>query len=263
MAALHADAELAPRDVVARAVHREVVSGRGAFLDCRAAIGPRIATAFPAVHAACMAANIDPAHEPIPVAPAAHYHMGGVWTDAVGRTSVDQLWACGEVACTGVHGANRLASNSLLEAIVMGARIAEDIARFVPGWRTLPAPEFASDAAPLGGTISTEALARLRETVSAQVGMERTQEGLTQALRTLAEIEADEPASAAIRNIIASARFITVSALMRTESRGSHYRADYPDTNPHWRRHTLLTLKKAEAAAARATQLHAPVRLSA
>jgi len=263
MPALHADAELAPRDVVARAVHREVVSGRGAFLDCRAAIGPRIAEAFPAVHAACRAANIDPANQPIPVAPAAHYHMGGVWTDAVGRTSVDQLWACGEVACTGVHGANRLASNSLLEAIVMGARIAEDIARFVPGWRSLPAPELASDAAPSGGTVSRELLARLRETMSAQVGMERTQEGLTRALHTLAEIEAEAPDNAAMRNIIDSARLIAVSALMRTESRGSHYRADYPDTSPHWRRHTLLTLKEAEAAAARATQPDAPMRLIA
>jgi len=263
MAALHADAELAPRDVVARAVHREVVSGRGAFLDCREAIGPRIIEAFPAVHAACMQAGIDPAREPIPVAPAAHYHMGGVWTDAVGRTSVDQLWACGEVACTGVHGANRLASNSLLEAIVMGARIAEDIARFVPGWRTLPAPALTNKAASSGGTISAAAMTRLRETMSSQVGMERTHEGLTNALRILAEIESDEPASAGIRNIIASARFITVSALMRTESRGSHYRADYPDTNPHWRRHTLLTLKKAEAAAARATQPDSPMRLIA
>ncbi len=263
MPALHADTELAPRDIVARAVHRQVMSGRGAFLDCREAIGPRFAEAFPAVHAACTQAGIDPAHEPIPVAPAAHYHMGGVWTDAVGRTSVDQLWACGEVACTGVHGANRLASNSLLEAIVMGARIAGDIARFVPGWRTLPAPALTSNPAPSGRPISAAALVRLRETMSAQVGMERTQEGLAQALNTLAKIEADEPERAATRNIIASARLIAVSALMRTESRGSHYRADHPETSPHWRRHTLLTLKEAEAIAARATRPDAPMKLIA
>ena len=178
MPALHADAELAPRDVVARAVHREVVSGRGAFLDCRAAIGERMAEAFPAVRATCMLRASTRRTELIPVAPAAHYHMGGVWTDAIGRTSVDQLWACGETACTGIHGANRLASNSLLEAIVMGARIAEDITGFVPGWRTLPAPQLASNVAPSGGTISADAMKQLRETMNAHVGMERTARGL-------------------------------------------------------------------------------------
>ncbi len=127
MRAVHGDAELAPRDVVARAVYREVMSGRGAFLDCRA-LGKTLVEHFPTVVAASRTAGIDPVREPIPVAPAAHYHMGGILTDASGRSTVDGLWACGEVASTGAHGANRLASNSLLEAVVFGARVAKDIA---------------------------------------------------------------------------------------------------------------------------------------
>ena len=131
MRAVHDDAELAPRDVVARGVYREVASGRGAFLDCRP-LGARLKEQFPTVYASCMAAGIDPTQEPIPVAPAAHYHMGGILTDARGRSSVDGLWACGEAASTGAHGANRLASNSLLEAVVFGARVADDIAEAEP-----------------------------------------------------------------------------------------------------------------------------------
>jgi L-aspartate oxidase len=110
----HPLAELAPRDVVARAVHSEIVAGRGAFLDTRQAIGAEIAEKFPTVYRYCREAGIDPVTQPMPIAPAEHYHMGGVLTDANGRTTLDGLWACGEVASTGVHGANRLASNSLL-----------------------------------------------------------------------------------------------------------------------------------------------------
>ena len=116
MTRYHPDAELAPRDVVARAIHAEREAGRGAFLDARAAVGARFPKEFPAVFAACMAGGIDPRTQPIPVAPACHYHMGGIATDAEGRTSLAGLYAAGECASTGVHGANRLASNSLVEA---------------------------------------------------------------------------------------------------------------------------------------------------
>ncbi len=262
MAAEHPDAELAPRDIVARAVHRQVVSGRGAYLDCRDAIGARIAEDFPAVYSACKAAGIDPATELIPVAPAAHYHMGGVWTDSMGRTSVDQLWACGEVACTGVHGANRLASNSLLEAVVMGARIARDIARIAPGWHgSLPPQPDAEDPKPRQ-ELSADAIARLRETMSRYVGMERSRDGLIAALHELDAL--DDGAEGALGNAIAAARLITVSALLRTESRGSHYRSDHPAPDESWRRHSLLTLDQAEAIAADATRERGEVvRLSA
>ena len=128
MLKLHKDAELAPRDIVARGVFAEIAAGRGAYLDARAAIGRDFPEHFPTVYAACMEGGIDPVSQPIPIAPAEHYHMGGVWTDAHGRTSLGGLWAAGEVASTGVHGANRLASNSLLEAVVFAARIADDLA---------------------------------------------------------------------------------------------------------------------------------------
>src|SRR5262249_52339144 len=124
----HPLAELAPRDIVARAVFAEMAAGRGGFLDAREALGARFAEKFPTVHASCLAAGLDPAKRPIPVAPAAHYHMGGIAVDARGRSSLKGLWAGGEVSSTGAHGANRLASNSLLEAVVFAARIAEDIA---------------------------------------------------------------------------------------------------------------------------------------
>ena len=113
-------AELEPRDVVARVLHAHMNKGHRVFLDARAAIGENFAARFPGIHAACIAAGIDPARAPIPVRPAAHYHMGGVAVDARGRSSIEGLWACGEVASTGLHGANRLASNSLLEAAFFG-----------------------------------------------------------------------------------------------------------------------------------------------
>src|SRR5262249_7337674 len=135
MRAAHPLAELAPRDVVARGVFAEILAGRGAFLDARDALGASFAEKFPTVHASCVAAGIDPAKQPIPIAPAAHYHMGGIAVDERGRTSLGGLWAGGEVSSSGAHGANRLASNSLLEAVVYAARIAEDIAG-----STIPAP---------------------------------------------------------------------------------------------------------------------------
>src|SRR6185503_17095413 len=106
MQRIHADAELAPRDVVARGVFAEIAAGRGAFLDAREAIGDAFAHRFPSVHASCLSAGIDPARDLIPIAPAEHYHMGGVAVDERGRTTIPNLWAAGEVACTGVHGAN-------------------------------------------------------------------------------------------------------------------------------------------------------------
>jgi len=149
---VHRDAELAPRDVVARAIHREIAAGHTAFLDCTAAIGEAFAQRFPTVFAACKAAGIDPATQLIPVAPAAHYHMGGIASDPYGRSSLPGLWSVGECASTGLHGANRLASNSLLEALVFGARAAEDIeanVKIQQGQGTPPAPQrFAATAPP-------------------------------------------------------------------------------------------------------------------
>jgi L-aspartate oxidase len=121
MMARHPLGELAPRDIVARGVFAEIAAGRGAFLDATTALGEHFAEHFPTVYASCMSAGVDPARQPIPIAPAAHYHMGGIAVDERGRTSIDNLWAGGEVSSTGAHGAHRLASNSLLEAVVFAA----------------------------------------------------------------------------------------------------------------------------------------------
>ncbi len=129
----HPDAELAPRDVVARAIHCRREAGEAVYLDARAAVGPRFPERFPTVFEKAMEAGIDPRVEPLPVTPAAHYHMGGVATDGRGRSSLPGLWVCGEAASTGAHGANRLASNSLLEALVFGARVAKDTAGRLAG----------------------------------------------------------------------------------------------------------------------------------
>ena len=134
--------DLAARDVVARAIHLERAAGRGAFLDAREAVGSHFPRSFPTVFAACMSAGLDPRVAPIPVAPAAHYHMGGIVTDVWGRTTLDGLWAVGECASTGAHGANRLASNSLLEAVVFAHRIAERLRN-----ASTP-PELVADADP-------------------------------------------------------------------------------------------------------------------
>jgi L-aspartate oxidase len=238
MAAYHLQAELAPRDVVARAIHRQLAEGRGAFLDARQAIGERFPEEFPAVFAACQAAGIDPRREPIPVAPAAHYHMGGVWTDAEGRTSMAGLYAVGECASTGVHGANRLASNSLLEAAVFGTR-AGLAARAEADPHTAPLPAAALNELP------HNALQALRRAMSRDAGVIRDRAGL---LRLLAEIDALADRHGEALPLIA-ARLVAQAALERTESRGAHCRADHPEpANPP--RRTMTTLAEmAERAA--------------
>src|SRR6478752_3018320 len=186
MAARHPLAELAPRDIVARGVFAEIAAGRGAFLDARQALGARFADRFPTVHASCISAGIDPATQAIPIAPAAHYHMGGIAVDDRGRSSIDGLWAGGEVSSTGAHGANRLASNSLLEAVVYAARIADDIAG-----RAIPPPARLSDVVvtPRGGAPDAAAIKRLRTMMSANVGVIRDGEGLADAVRSFAALE--------------------------------------------------------------------------
>jgi len=257
MRAVHEDAELGPRDVVARAVYREVASGRGAFLDCRPLRG-RLAEHFPTVHAACRAAGIDPALEPILVAPAAHYHMGGILTDARGRSTVDGLWACGEVASTGAHGANRLASNSLLEAVVFGARVANDIAAMLPA--VLPAnlamDETSEGAAQSG--LSDAAQQRLRAAMSAGVGVVRDEASIRAALVEIGELERENEGDSRLANMLTTAKLIAAGALVRKESRGAHFRSDYPIPDERLARRSFLTLAEADAIARAATE---PVEL--
>ncbi len=243
----HPDAELAPRDIVARAVYAQTQAGLAPALDTRQALGAAILTDFPAVAAACLQAGLDPVAQPIPVAAAAHYHMGGVATDVSGRSSLPGLWACGEVASTGLHGANRLASNGLLEALVYGRRCALSIDA------ALPAPGVAQDVqlpdlAPAEPP-DTALVAALRQAMTEGAGVIRNTEGLTRTLAEIARIEAAQPACTPLLNMTATATLIAAAALARRESRGAHFRSDHPETSETGQR-SFLTL--AEALAIRA-----------
>ncbi len=258
MRAVHEDAELGPRDVVARAVYREAMSGRGAFLDCRP-LGPALVSKFPTVASTCRAAHIDPAREPIPVAPAAHYHMGGVLTDAQGRSTIDGLWACGEVTSTGAHGANRLASNSLLEAVVFGARVASDIAGNLP-----PAPResFSAGQEQIDRTDSgAKAERHLRQTMSAEVGVVRDAGKLSNALATIISLERENRDNPQLTNMLTTAKLVAAAAFVRKESRGANFRNDYPAPNETSARRSYLTLGKADAIARKATGVSSLPRL--
>ena len=246
MDGVHPDAELAPRDIVARAVFAEVQAGRGAFLDCREAIGDKFAEEFPSIHATCMEAGIDPAKELIPVTPAAHYHLGGVLTDANGRSSVNGLWACGEVTSTGAHGAHRLASNSLLEAVVFASRIAEDIKGLYPLHKLYGEPEHIDDMGGPGMFPMESAITELRRAMSAGAGVLRDRDGLVGLIREIAEIERAGGPSYDFRNMITAARIVAVSAFARSESRGGHFRADFPDVNPAKAHRSIFRLKDIE-----------------
>jgi L-aspartate oxidase len=243
MTRVHPDAELAPRDIVARAVFAEIAAGRKAFLDARTAIGSAFSEKFPSVFATCNAAGFDPARDLIPVAPAEHYHMGGIAVDAQGRTSLPGLWAAGEVASTGLHGANRLASNSLLEAVVFGARVAADINATSPVSTRLASES--TDGA--GQTVSPSP--ELRALMSNNVGVVRNEAGLARALTIVAEMDSSA-VTASEKNIAAASLLIAAAAYYRQESRGAHFRQDFPATDPEQARRTMITLKLARQIAA-------------
>jgi L-aspartate oxidase len=229
--------DLAPRHVVAQAVHAEIAAGRGAALEARTAIGAHFPTAFPAVFAACQGAGIDPRTDLIPVAPAAHYHMGGIATDKDGAATPEGLFAAGECASTGVQGANRLASNSLLEAAVFGTRAGAAAAQ-------ASAPPHTALAAPrLAPTLPPAALNVLRAAMARDAGVVRDAAGLERLLGVTGELEDRHGAAPPL----IAARLIAQGALQRRESRGGHYRADYPQHDQTAER-TMVTLRRPQLA---------------
>ena len=216
----HPDAELAPRDDVARAIFAEQLAGRRPMLDARDAVGDHFPDEFPTAFLACMSAGIDPRVNPIPVAPAVHYHMGGISVDSVGRTSLPGLFALGECAATGVHGANRLASNSLLEAVVFGGRAAKHILG-------TDLPERSSETIRPQPWLSmgAEVTSTLRHAMTLHCGVRRTADGLNHLIGTVDELMEDVGRA----NPLVAARLIASAALAREESRGGHHRDDFPE----------------------------------
>lgn len=212
----HAQGDLAPRDAVARAVHRARADGRSPALDARL-IGPDFPQRYPAVFAACQAMGLDPRETPIPVLPAAHYTMGGIATDRDGRASLPGLWAVGECAASGLHGANRLASNSLGEGLVFGARAAAALQKAANRRAR------AGEAAP-APVLPPLALTRLRQAMSRFAGVEREEAGLRQMIAIVDDLAARHGEAYEI----SAARLITRGALARRESRGTHFRTDFP-----------------------------------
>ncbi|MBI3419569.1 MAG: L-aspartate oxidase [Proteobacteria bacterium] len=234
----HELAELAPRDVVARAIWRQLQEGLRPVLDARECFASRAPDKFPLIREICLQAGIDPAHQPLPLAPAAHYHMGGVVVDEKGRSTLKGLWVCGEAACAFIHGANRLASNSLLEALVYSQNIAEDLAGKVftgpPSLRQMPDipnPDVENEK---------ELRVELRRLMYDRLGLVREKEGMTEALKRFAEIASTLSPHTRLSSQLLVAGMITTCALMRLESRGAHFRLDYPKTSSI-AKHTRLT----------------------
>ncbi|MEV6318550.1 L-aspartate oxidase [Streptomyces sp. NPDC051776] len=273
----HELGELAPRDIVAKAIMRRMQE-QGAehmYLDARHFGSGMWATRFPTILAACRAHGIDPVTEPIPVAPAAHYASGGVRTDLAGRTTVPGLYACGEVACTGVHGANRLASNSLLEGLVFAERIASAIAAEPPA-RPVPVPR-APARTPL---LAPESRFVIQRIMTAGAGVLRSDRSLNaaavalQALHTEAVAELDRNGKTAepcvetweATNLLLVSRVLVAMAREREETRGCHWREDRPERDDeHWRRHLVARLAPECSLALRptATAEFPPVQRSA
>jgi L-aspartate oxidase len=230
--------ELAPRDVVARAIYERLKPDSGVFLDLRHLPADNIRKRFPFISSFCLQQGFDITRQPVPVVPAAHYFMGGLYTDLEGRTSVPGLFAAGEAASTGIHGANRLASNSLLECVVFGRRAAEAmVASAKPGAPSSARLRTARFPIPVPRH-SESARSAVRDAAWLGAGIVRSEAGLKEGLTVLQTMQADwEPHPSPsldqleTANLLAVARIILSSALLRLESRGAHYRADYPSRN--------------------------------
>jgi L-aspartate oxidase len=248
MEGVHPLADLAPRDVVAAAMHRRMTASSSShlWLDATGLGRSYLDAHFPNVTAACRAIGIDPANEPIPVAPGAHYACGGVRADMVGKTSVDGLFAVGEVAATGVHGANRLASNSLPEAIAAGRRLGQALGQPGSPGDSRPTAGGVLEGPGTGPGVDPAGRDALADAMSSHAGVIRHGEGLEHLL----EVLADQPAAPAqpldlttveATNLHAVSMLVATAALARTESRGCHRRSDAPNPRAEWAHRIAIT----------------------
>jgi L-aspartate oxidase len=252
---VHPLADLAPRDVVARAIHLRMAATNAEHLWLDATMIDDFPNRFPTIWEACRTADLDPRRDWLPVAPAAHYLSGGVLADLDGATTVAHLWACGETACSGVHGANRLASNSLLDGLVFGQRVVNAIVAGKVGPESTGAMAGALSLVPSEIEVSSDPIVLRKErvtapaslrgavqrTMSADCGVVRDAQSLERAAETLADLAAlaedlpaREMATYEVINLLRVSRMIVASALAREESRGAHTRADFPDTDDAW-----------------------------
>jgi L-aspartate oxidase len=248
----HRDAELAPRDIVSRAIDREIHrSGHPCvYLDATGIPRDRLFARFPSVCRFLATYGIDPSRDWIPVTPVAHYMIGGVTTDLEGRTTLRGLSACGEVASTGVHGANRLASNSLLEGLVFGERVARQLVHPVAGHLAVPGRVIRVDWPKGAGRDDVPgAIDRVRDILWDDVGIVRVGTGLRSAIEELSQLaRSTEPGrrgelAGPVANAVLTASLVARAALTRTESRGAHYRSDFPARRPAWRLHVGIIRK--------------------
>jgi L-aspartate oxidase len=244
----HDLAELAPRDIVVRAILKEmaVTNSNIVYLDLTHLDPVVVRLRFPNITKTCAAYKLDITVDPIPVAPAAHYMMGGVKTNLVGETSVRGLYACGEVSCPGVHGANRLASNSLLDGLVFGGRIVEETRKFLKDYQPRR-PEFACDWLLEPAGIDYAALRKELEVLMGdKVGPVRSGSGLKEALKFfdhwgyLFRHGVEDAGQMEVKNMLQVGEMVAEAALARRESRGGHYRVDYPDTRRRWQKHIIF-----------------------
>jgi len=253
MSRYHPDAELAPRDVVSRAIAQEILESGSEYvtLDLTANTAQEIAARFPKIYSTCVSYGIDPATDPIPVSPAEHYMMGGIRTDLDGATNVPGLLACGECACTGVHGANRLASNSMLEGLVFGIRTVQSaiaVSRVAPDIEPVGVPAQNPPAHVFDDEEIAAARMRLQETMWERAGLVRSGAGIRKAIEILDGLQAKYGTpcisrdSIELANMIEVAQLVAHAALAREESRGAHYRTDFPTLDDeNWKCHLLLT----------------------
>ena len=248
----HPDGELAPRDVVARGIIAQMAKtgATHASLDVRHIGRDAFSARFPAIYEILQKFDIDPASDLIPVRPAAHYMMGGAHTDLQGRTSLERLLACGEAACTGLHGANRLGSNSLIEALIFGRRcgqLAGQALEDVNNKLTVRDLRIFSEPSRRTELDLADIRNSLRATMWRNVGLARTAERLVETCeivdfwcRYVLDKEFHNPTGWEVQNMLTASRVIAECALQRTETRGAHYREDFPETDPAWRRHQIV-----------------------